>query len=256
MIAPVALRRFVDGKHRADDPGGAECRPNSQDLHCEALCYGLGDCLKNEANRMKMRPWGLIAAAVVAVGALGGVWALMSASSGHTMGSDSALVGGTSPMDDHMSSGESTAALTEAQFITDMIPHHQQAVEMAQLALTRGTHPEVKTLARAILSAQESEISQMESWNRAWFGVEPGAAVTSGGHASMAGEIDALKTSSDFDRDFLTAMIPHHASAIDMANRLLVGAPRPELKNLASAIIVGQQKEIDQMRGWQNVWNS
>ena len=198
---------------------------------------------------MKMRPWGLIAAAAVAVAASLGVWALTSSSSHSTSA--------TSTGDHSMTSGEATAKLTEAQFIAEMIPHHEQAIEMAQLALGKASRPEVKTLARDILSAQEGEISQMQAWNRSWFGIEAGTVtMQDGGHGSMSGEVEALTSSDDFDRDFLTAMIPHHASAIEMANRLLSGSPRPELAKLARAIIAGQQKEIDQMQGWRKAWNS
>ena len=205
---------------------------------------------------MKMRPWGFIAAAAVAVSASLGVWVLASSSS-HSMSGmsgDASSMTGTSTGEHSMASG-SKAEMTEAQFITEMIPHHEQAVEMAQLALERASRPEVKTLARNILSAQEAEISQMQTWNRSWFGGEPASA---GGNETMgmAGEIEMLKTSNDFDRDFLTAMIPHHRSAIEMANRLLRGAPRRELKMLAQAIIAGQQQEIDQMQGWRKAWNS
>jgi uncharacterized protein (DUF305 family) len=61
-------------------------------------------------------------------------------------------------------------------FITVMIPHHQSAIAMAQVALQKATHQEIKDLARAIIDAQEREIAEMESWRAAWYGGSPVAA--------------------------------------------------------------------------------
>ncbi len=54
-------------------------------------------------------------------------------------------------------------------FISEMIMHHQGAVEMAELALKNAKHAEIKTLARAIISAQNKEIADMKSWQEAWY---------------------------------------------------------------------------------------
>jgi uncharacterized protein (DUF305 family) len=55
-------------------------------------------------------------------------------------------------------------------FISEMIVHHQGAVEMAQLALTNAKHQEIKTLAQAIIAAQNKEIADMKTWQKNWFG--------------------------------------------------------------------------------------
>ncbi|MCE9628778.1 MAG: DUF305 domain-containing protein [Candidatus Vogelbacteria bacterium] len=57
-------------------------------------------------------------------------------------------------------------------FISEMIMHHQGAVEMAQLALKNAKHAEIKTLANAIISAQNKEIADMKAWQEAWYGSE------------------------------------------------------------------------------------
>ncbi len=61
----------------------------------------------------------------------------------------------------------------DATFIEQMIPHHQGAVEMAQLALTSSKRPEIIKLANDIIASQQKEIEQMRSWQRAWFGINP-----------------------------------------------------------------------------------
>jgi uncharacterized protein (DUF305 family) len=55
-------------------------------------------------------------------------------------------------------------------FISEMILHHQGAVEMAQLALTNAKHQEIKDLAAAIIAAQNKEIADMKAWQQAWYG--------------------------------------------------------------------------------------
>lgn len=54
-------------------------------------------------------------------------------------------------------------------FLTEMIMHHQGAVQMAQAALQSAKHQEIKDMAKAIISAQTSEISQMQAWGKAWY---------------------------------------------------------------------------------------
>jgi len=58
----------------------------------------------------------------------------------------------------------------DAAFLSEMIVHHEGAVEMAELALTNAKHKEVKDLATAIIAAQNTEIGQMKAWQKEWFG--------------------------------------------------------------------------------------
>lgn len=56
-------------------------------------------------------------------------------------------------------------------FLSEMIVHHEGAVEMAKLAQTNAKHQEIKDLAGAIISAQNKEIADMNSWLKAWYGL-------------------------------------------------------------------------------------
>lgn len=163
-----------------------------------------------------------------------------------------------------ISQGSGTSPMTnniDRHFIEQMIPHHEGAIEMANLAQERSKRPEILALAEAIVRSQSQEITQMQAWYKDWYGVEVsvdsnvgmgmGRGMMQGG--MMGGEtsdIESLKNSSDFDEAFLQEMIPHHQMAVMMARMLLSGTGRSEMKQLARDIITAQEQEIDQMRSW------
>lgn len=154
----------------------------------------------------------------------------------------------------------------DLRFIDAMTLHHQGAVEMAEEAIEKSSRPEIKALAQNIISGQEQEISQMQQWRQAWYpdaGAEPVMY-----HAQMDGMMpmpkamqDSMKMSDDlgaadaeFDLRFIDAMIPHHEGAVVMAQAALEKSDRPEIKQLAQAILDAQQPEIDQMTQWRQAW--
>ncbi|MEX2055116.1 MAG: DUF305 domain-containing protein [Candidatus Andersenbacteria bacterium] len=155
----------------------------------------------------------------------------------------------------------------DAHFIEQMIPHHEDAITMANLALTKAQHPEIKQLAQSIIDSQSKEIEQMKNWYQDWYGQElpTGEQVMqhhgmmSGGsmHMGMMGseeDITRLEQAADFDRAFIEHMIPHHQMAVMMASMLKAGTEREEMKTLADNIITAQTSEIDQMREWYQAW--
>ena len=162
------------------------------------------------------------------------------------------------------SAGTSTGSAADITFAQLMIPHHQQAVEMADLALTQATSNEVKALAEKIKGAQDPEIAQMKSWLSAWGAPEqmPGASGDSMDHSGMdmggmtsAGmmSVEDMKklqaaTGADFDRMWLQMMIAHHQGAITMANQALASTKNDQVKKLAQAIVSGQTEEISTMQ--------
>lgn len=165
-------------------------------------------------------------------------------------------------------SNGSSSSQIDAHFIEQMIPHHQDAVTMSELAFVKSTHPEIKTLAKNIIEAQTKEIISMKSWYQDWFGqVVPANTQTmnihgmnpqtNSIHMGMMGndtDIQDLTNSSNFDKTFIEQMIPHHQMAIMMANMLKVSTSRPEMKKLAEDIISSQTKEISQMRQMYTDW--
>lgn len=141
----------------------------------------------------------------------------------------------------------------DVTFASSMIPHHQQAVEMADLAPTRAQSEDVKRLAQQIKAAQDPEIQQMSSWLREWG--QPVPSTPMGGHALMPGMMDEAGMSkleaargAEFDRQFLTMMIGHHEGAVTMSNTELRDGQAAPAKALARSIIDSQQLEITEMR--------
>jgi uncharacterized protein (DUF305 family) len=147
---------------------------------------------------------------------------------------------------------------TDVSFATGMIPHHAQAIQMADLAADRATDTEVKHLAAAIRAAQDPEIATMSGWLTTWGKPVPPAAGEHAGHdggGSMPGmmstqAMDQLKgaTGAAFDRMWLTMMIEHHQGAITMATQETdTGSYQPAI-TLARSIIARQGQEIATMQ--------
>jgi uncharacterized protein (DUF305 family) len=157
-------------------------------------------------------------------------------------------------------SGSMMGQNTDQSFIENMIPHHEGAIAMAKLALTRSKRIEIITLSNNIIAAQEKEITDMKTWYEQWFGTLPATKSTNGMGMmhmdSMSGDTAKLQAVGDanFDREFIVEMIPHHELAIMMANMLQASTDRAEMKQLAINIITSQSAEIAQMRGWLATW--
>ncbi len=156
------------------------------------------------------------------------------------------------------------AAPFDRQFIDMMAPHHQSAVAMAQVALTRAQHPQIKSLARSIITDQNSEISQMKAWRAQWYGSSttpsmanmpmlPGLKTGMSG-MSMMQDIATLKKANPFDKAFIDAMMPHHQLAIDAATLELAHGTHQQLKDLALSIIKGQSREEGLMQAYRDLW--
>lgn len=143
----------------------------------------------------------------------------------------------------------------DVTFAQSMIPHHEQAIEMAQLADNRAESPEVLDLAARIEAAQQPEIDQMQGWLEEW-GEDSGG--MSGEHSEDDMEMDggmseadmtALEaaTGTEFDRMFLEMMIEHHRGAISMAETEVSKGTHGDAIRLAQTIIEDQNAEIAEM---------
>jgi uncharacterized protein (DUF305 family) len=138
-----------------------------------------------------------------------------------------------------------------------MIPHHGQAVQMADMILAKTSNPDVKALAERIKGAQTPEIVTMAGWLKGWGQTVPdpyahSAGMTGMEHGGMMSDeqMNQLDKASGAgaDRVFLTQMQEHHAGAIDMAKTELAQGSNPEAKKLAGSISTSQTTEIAEMK--------
>jgi uncharacterized protein (DUF305 family) len=122
----------------------------------------------------------------------------------------------------------------DAHFIVMMIPQHDGAIAMAELALARARHPEIQALARRIQTSQTQENAQMRQWYGAWFGgpvpAWPGGGAGMGMGQGMGG---------------MGVMMASHAQWASV---------HPELRELQAAMVRVQSQEIDQMARWYQQW--
>jgi uncharacterized protein (DUF305 family) len=141
---------------------------------------------------------------------------------------------------------------SEADFIAGMIPHHQEAVDVAREVVERGERAEVRALARDIVTTQADEIATLGGWLAAWY---PGAPPAP--YAPMMRSLTGL-TPSEVDLVFVTDMIRHHEMAVAMAEEALAldPAPRPEVAALAREVARVQAEEITTLRGWLEDWGA
>lgn len=180
--------------------------------------------------------------------------------SGHEAGSSSSAPSSSAEKDSKEHNAQDVA------FAQGMIPHHRQAVTMADLASSRAQSQDVKDLAAQIKKAQDPEISTMSGWLMAWGEKVPSSDM--GGMDGMQGmegmdhsghgmpgmmsdaEMKKLKklSGSAFDSAFLQMMIEHHNGAIDQAQTERGKGAYGPAKDLAASIIDSQSAEIKQMK--------
>lgn len=152
---------------------------------------------------------------------------------------------------------KSSGRPTDRAFVNNMIPHHEGAIAMAELAPRRAQRPEIRRLARNIRSSQEGEITTLRSVQADLKEAGGGAVADIGSgadHQTTSEDLTMLREADDFDRMFIEMMIPHHESAIDMATVELRNGQDDRLRKIATEIIAAQKREIGEMKGWSKAW--
>ena len=147
---------------------------------------------------------------------------------------------------------------SDERFIDAMVPHHQGAIDMAEVALENAEHLELLQLAENVISTQQAEIEQLRSIKEQDFVTSEVPMQMSPEEMEMMGMEDPAELANQrpFDRAFINAMIPHHEWAIEMAQVALAESANPTIRDLAGRIVDDQTSEIEQMRGWLEEWYS
>lgn len=161
------------------------------------------------------------------------------------------------------SAGATTFDGADVTFAQNMVPHHQQAIDMAQMVDGRSTNAQVIDLAARIESAQQPEIDTLTGWLDDWDVDQtedttamqhPGMTHGSDGAAAMGGmmsdqDMAGLNdaTGTDFDRMWLQMMVVHHTGAVDMATTEIDDGQDADAIAMARDITAAQNDEIAEM---------
>ena len=145
---------------------------------------------------------------------------------------------------------------SDKAFIDAMIPHHRGAVEMAEVALENAEHRQVRSLADNVVTTQKAEVRDLESIRRREYGTAGAPKEMSPEDMQTMGMTDPgrLARQRPFDKAFIDAMIPHHRSAIEMAQVAREETENPEVREIATNIVSAQEREISQMKRWREQW--
>ncbi len=148
----------------------------------------------------------------------------------------------------------------DLQFIDTMTAHHQGALEMARIALTKAQHTELREMSQMIVRDQEREIAELRRLREQHYAGRPQAM-----NMEMPGMMNAMRgmdmnrlntqTGNAFDLMFLDMMTAHHRGAVTMAQEALRRAEHPEIRQIAQNIVQAQEREIRQMNEWKAAWS-
>lgn len=150
----------------------------------------------------------------------------------------------------------------DVAFARNMIPHHQQALDMAAMVPSSSANADLRVMATHIASDQRAEIETMTALLARWGESEGSGHDAPGGHDGMAMQgmvdgatLDRIRSSrgTAFDTAWITAMIGHHRGAVAMAQTEMAHGQSPEAVKLAEWIVAAQQREIAQMNRLLNV---
>lgn len=133
---------------------------------------------------------------------------------------------------------------SEFDYLSQMIPHHQEAIGTTKMVLEQSDRSEMKEFAQAIIEIQSAEIEQMQTWLDEWY-PEQSSALT---YMAMMRDLSQLQ-GDELDQVFLEDMISHHHTAI-MMSRMLVNHGLVEHEAVypfAEQIATSQMNEIHQM---------
>ena len=140
----------------------------------------------------------------------------------------------------------------DAEYAEMMIPHHQGAIDMANLQLSKGTDEVLKKISRGIIQSQTAEINQFKTFlaSHKENKIEGNHPELMEAMAGMDAKMGAAPLSGNVDKDFAVLMKIHHQGAVEMSQGLLGDGTDANLKKMATAIIAAQNKEIAEFSAW------
>ncbi|MBE9113649.1 DUF305 domain-containing protein [Nodosilinea sp. LEGE 07298] len=142
-------------------------------------------------------------------------------------------------------------ATNEFEFLSLMIPHHQEAIATAERVLEYSDRPEMLEFAQNIITVQSAEIEQMEAWLGEWYAGQETDLI----YAPMMRDLNQLEGDA-LDQAFLKDMVMHHMGAVMMSQQLLNHGlvEHQPVQPFAQTIANTQRQEIGQMQAWLQDW--
>lgn len=138
---------------------------------------------------------------------------------------------------------------TERDFLTGMVPHHQEAVDTATRLLQKSTDPVLREFLNNVVRDQSAEIVQMKSWYKNWYGEDYR---DTGSYAPMMRAVESSTAVAQYEAIWLADMVGHHQGALQMAEAVLrIPGIHSETRTLADNIIRTQTAEIQTMQNMQ-----
>ena len=140
---------------------------------------------------------------------------------------------------------------SEFDYLSEMIPHHQEAIDTARMVLEWSDRPEMREFAQDIIDVQSAEIDQMQSWLNEWYPEQQDTST----YTPMMRDLSQLE-GDELDQAFLEDMIMHHHMAVMMSHMLINhGLVEHEaVRPFAEQIATSQMNEIHQMQTWLYSW--
>ncbi|MGW2161125.1 DUF305 domain-containing protein [Nonomuraea sp. NPDC001699] len=183
--------------------------------------------------------------------ATGAFLAVVTASTGATAATmGSPPTPSPSPQPTCMGMGEMHPVTSEYDYLSQMVPHHQDAITAAR-QLQRSDRPEMRQLGQSVVATQTAEVARMKGWLEQWYPQSPSPSPSSTTMPDLSG-----LSGDQLDKAFLQHMIPHHMMAIMMSQQLLNHgeAQHAEVAAFARKVRDDQWAEVRTMRQYLTQW--
>ena len=143
---------------------------------------------------------------------------------------------------------------SDAAFVDSMVPHHEGAVEMAEVGLENAEHEEIRQLSRDIIDSQRAEIEMLGEIREGLDGPTMEMSEEDMSAMGMMEDPQQLANEDPFDRAFIDNMTPHHQSAIAMAEVAFQESENQEIRRIAEDIVDAQERDLALMERWREEW--
>lgn len=167
------------------------------------------------------------------------------------MNMDNGLMGSMNTMMDKMSNMKMNGDF-DLDYANMMIEHHQGALDMANIELSKGTDEKMKTMAQNIITKQTADIAKLKEFVQTYkpSGMKHGEGDMEKMQAEMKTAMKAMQMSGNTDRDFATMMISHHENGMKMSQAQVKNGMSETLKDMAKKGISQETKEIAEFKTW------